>query len=128
MESLEDRIFKWCVFLILLAFILACLASCSAAVPLGAMAPIPITDTPTVSVVAQGRDNATLPTPTPSTCTVQTGVPSGRLNLRKGAGTQYPVIGVLEEGDVLTVLADGDWLAVMVSDGTRGYINSRFCR
>lgn len=66
-------------------------------------------------------------TPTAHTCTVTTGVPDGDLNLRTGAGTEYAVIDTLKEGDVLTVIADGDWMEVTFN-GRRGFINGQYCR
>lgn len=47
------------------------------------------------------------------------------LNLRAGPGTVYDIIGGLYEGDELEVLARsaaGDWLEVMNTGGTRGWV------
>jgi uncharacterized protein YgiM (DUF1202 family) len=69
------------------------------------------------------------PTPTqpPKRCTVTTGTAAGRLNLRSCPGTGCGVIGVLEEGQAVTILAAGDWLKVQTEAGA-GYINSNYCR
>ena len=66
-------------------------------------------------------------TPRPS-CTVTTGVPSGYLNIRSGAGVQYPVIGLLQEGDVLQIITRGAWLEVETSQHLTGWVNSRYCK
>lgn len=60
-------------------------------------------------------------------CTVSTGVPEGGLNLRTGAGTEYSVIRVLNEGEVLRVITTGQWLEVIDSQGNQGFINSTYC-
>lgn len=62
---------------------------------------------------------------------VKTGVPAGYLNLREGAGTQYSVKTVLNEGDTIMKLSDkyGNWWFVEVGNGAsnkRGWINSKF--
>ncbi len=67
------------------------------------------------------------PTPRPS-CTVTTGVPSGSLNIRTGAGMGYAVIGQLHEGDVVTVITPGAWLEVETRQRQTGWINSKFCK
>lgn len=110
--------------LIVLALLLT---ACSAAIPMN-LTQFVITPTAEPTKTQQGNNDVTLPTATPGTCTVQTGVPSGYLNLRTGPGTQYPVIRVLDEGEVLTVLTGGDWLAVLDTRGNKGYINSRYCK
>jgi uncharacterized protein YgiM (DUF1202 family) len=66
--------------------------------------------------------------PTPQTCTVQTGVSSGYLNLRTGAGTQYALVRVLSEGEILTVIKFGTWLEVSDGRGNQGYVNSNYCK
>ena len=123
--NLEKRIFDFYIWLMAATCLLVILTSCSAAVPL------PTTPTSEATATATGQ-KATLyqeiPSPTPKTCTVQTGVPSGYLNLRAGAGTQYAVIRVLDEGEILTVLEHGIWLTVRDSQGNKGYVNARFCR
>jgi uncharacterized protein YgiM (DUF1202 family) len=123
--SLEKRIFDFCVWFIAGIYLLAILTSCRAAVPL------PIT--PTSEVTATATDQkATLrqesPSPTPQICTVQTGFPSGNLNLRSGPGTRYAVVRVLHEGEILTVTELGTWLEVSDNQGNQGYVNPRFCR
>ena len=127
--SLEKRIFDFCLWFMALICLLVFLTSCSAAVPL------PTTPTSQVTVTAQpaATDPETVLlskalTPTPQTCTVQTGVPSGYLNLRTGAGTQYAVIRVLNEGETLTITKLGAWFEVSDKQGNRGYINSHFCK
>jgi len=46
-----------------------------------------------------------------------------RLNLRSGAGTQYKILGGVETGDELRVLARGEsWTRVQTGDGKIGWI------
>jgi hypothetical protein len=111
-----------CLSLIVLTLLIYSLAACS---PYADLVPTAAAE-PTAS--KQGNTHVTLPTPTLETCIVQTGIPSGSLNLRTGTGTQYAVIRVLNEGETLTVLAAGSWLAVMDSAGNQGYVNSHFCK
>ncbi len=89
------------------------------------------TATPAVSVSAetplQSTGGQPDPTPRPS-CTVTTGIPSGSLNIRAGAGMQYAAIGLLHEGDVVTILTPGAWLEVETSQHQTGWINSKFCK
>ncbi len=61
-------------------------------------------------------------------CTVTTGVPAGYLNIRTGAGVQYAVIGQLQEGDTLIILARGAWLQVETPSHQTGWINSKYCK
>lgn len=62
-----------------------------------------------------------------STATVSV---SGYLNLRSGAGTNYSVIGTLQNGTVLTVvdstLVNGVWVKVKTSSGLVGYCSSSY--
>lgn len=46
-----------------------------------------------------------------------------RLNLRAGAGTQFKILGAVETGDQLEVLARGEsWTRVRTTDGQTGWI------
>lgn len=106
-------------------------AGCSAAIDL---------PTPTPTTTPKVWDATPLPSttsspirelpqpPTPETCTVSTGVPAGYLNLRSGAGMQYRVIRVLNEGEVLTVNTRGEWHEVTDAQGNHGFINSNYCK
>lgn len=63
------------------------------------------------------------PTPTADTCTVT----AGHLNLRTGAGNQFPVIKVLTQGETLIVINPGEWLNVTDATGAQGFIYSQYC-
>lgn len=109
------------VILIVIAVMLmtACTPTLPTYAPTETPAPLE-TDVPTVTQTSTR-------TPTSAqTCTVSTGVPAGYLNLRTGAGVNHGVIDVLHEGDVLTVIAFGEWLEV-THEGKQGFINSRYC-
>ena len=82
-------------------------------------------ESPTAAQVVQ---NTPTPRPTPSRCTVATGAAQGRLNMRACAGTNCDVIEVLDEGEMLTILAAGDWLQVKTDAGGTGYIYSKYCK
>lgn len=70
-----------------------------------------------------------LPTQTPAnTCTVQTGMDTGRVNLRACAGTNCGVKSVLADGQLLQVIGAGDWLKVRTADNLTGYIYSKYCK
>jgi uncharacterized protein YgiM (DUF1202 family) len=67
-----------------------------------------------------------LPTPSP-TCQVRTGIPAGFLNMRRGAGVQFAVIRVLDEGEILKVIQRAAWLKVIDEEGQQGFVNARYC-
>lgn len=51
----------------------------------------------------------------------------GGLNVRTGAGTDYPVKAVLRKGDKVKISADeNDWLKFSSEDGTIGYVYSEY--
>jgi uncharacterized protein YgiM (DUF1202 family) len=112
-------------------FFVACslvviLSGCS---PFDGLATLAPTAQPTTTRTILSSQLSVTPSPTPQpTCTVTTGYDKGNLNLRRGAGTQYGVIRVLREGETLQVIARGAWLHVIDSQGTRGFVNSKFCK
>lgn len=67
-------------------------------------------------------------TQTEKICTVQTGIDSGLVNLRKCEGLACPVLLVVHEGQALTVIHVGAWSHVETKDGVRGWINSNYCK
>jgi hypothetical protein len=60
-------------------------------------------------------------------CTVTTGYDQGAVNIRAAGNVNAAVIVIAHEGDTLTVTNRAAWLEVLTSDGTRGFINSRYC-
>ncbi|SDD86635.1 SH3 domain-containing protein [Niabella drilacis] len=50
------------------------------------------------------------------------------INIRKGPGTEEPVVGKAENNEIVTVSGDtkGEWAAVRTGEGVTGYIASRF--
>ena len=121
--SLEKRIFDFYLWFIAAICLLILLTSCSAAVAL------PTTPTSAATAIKFTVNKPqTNPSPTPQTCTVQTGVPTGYLNLRTGAGTDYAVIRVVNEGETLTVIHFDTWLEVLDAQGHQGYVNSNYCK
>jgi hypothetical protein len=61
-------------------------------------------------------------------CTVRTGYDAGAVNIRAAGNIQAAVIVIAHEGDTLTVTNRAAWLEVITSDGTRGFINGRYCK
>jgi uncharacterized protein YgiM (DUF1202 family) len=123
--TLEKRVFDFCIWFMAGICLLVILTSCSAAVPL------PTTPTNEVTATATDQHAAlqqVAPSPTPQICTVRTGVSSGYLNLRTGAGTDFAVIRVVNEGEVLKVIKFGTWLEVLDGHGNQGYVNSNYCK
>jgi len=60
--------------------------------------------------------------PPPSLPTTQ--VVWDSVNLRKGPGTSYKVVGNLKKGTSLKILeANGDWLRVRLEDGSTGWVS-----
>jgi uncharacterized protein YgiM (DUF1202 family) len=123
--NLEKRIFDISLWCFAGVWLLVLLTSCSAAVPLSTVPTSKPTAMATEYTVTSPHETLTS---APQTCTVQTGVPSGYLNLRTGAGTNYGVVRVVNEGEILTVLKVATWLEVSDRQGNQGYINSKFCK
>jgi hypothetical protein len=91
--------------------------------------------TVTVNVVEEGT--AAAPT-TPAGVTLPPGAPwaaitAGVLNIRRGPGTNYPVIGQLKQNDVVEISgknADSSWLQIVYPTGTigRGWISASYAQ
>jgi len=48
------------------------------------------------------------------------------VNIRSGAGDNYPVVATVKQGDKLTVIGElGDWLNVRLGDGKAGWISNK---
>ena len=59
--------------------------------------------------------------------TVSLAYPSGALNLRDGAGTQYESLGTVHDGDHITVLEQGSvWSKIKTDSGKVGYIKNLY--
>ncbi len=87
--------------------------------------------------VSSKADNQTVPTSTAflfatqtpvNYCMVQTGIDTGRVNLRVCPGTNCGVKEVLTEGARLTILTAGTWTNVTTEDGVTGWLNSKYCK
>lgn len=136
--NIEKKIFDTVVWFMALVALLVMLTGCSAAIDLPATATgdLPAQagataapmSTRSTQIATAEPEQIHEATPQLETCTVQTGVPAGYLNLRIGAGTQYAVIHVLTEGEVLQVIERGAWLEVINEQGNQGFINGRYCR
>ena len=74
------------------------------------------TSIPIVSLSAQGAQEPVYAKTTDS------------LNLRKGAGTKYGVIDVIDKNVIVTVVGrtSSSWLKVKLSDGTTGYCSGDY--
>jgi hypothetical protein len=88
--------------------------------------------TATPSATATVLSSRIKPTPRPTIedpfCTVTTGYDQGAVNIRAAGNIQAAVIVIAHEGDTLTVTNRAAWLEVVTSDGTRGFINRRYCK
>lgn len=51
-----------------------------------------------------------------------------RLNIRKGPGTDQPIVGKAEKGDIITLIskANDQWWLVRDNDGEEGYCYSQY--
>ena len=80
-----------------------------------------------------GTSSAT-PTPTPTQAPSNDGTVQAKLtadvNLRRGAGTNYGVIKVIDTGTTVTVTdaSNSQWYKVKLSDGTEGYLFSEYLK
>ena len=118
----EKKMFDFAIWFISACLLAVIVTSCN---PYAAQPTATVTASPAATVTAAAPRAAT---PTSETCTVETGVPAGNLNIRTGPGTSYGVIRVLAEGETLKVIERGAWLKVIDNQGTRGFINARYCQ
>jgi uncharacterized protein YraI len=127
--NLEKRVFAFAFGLLLFALIMVLLTSCSpydalrTQTPAAARPAAPAASAPAAHLQAGAKAATPLPT-----CTVSTGVPAGRLNIRTGPGTNYAVIRVLTEGEILKVLERVAWLKVIDEQGNQGFVSARYCK
>ncbi len=73
-------------------------------------------------------DPGVVVTGTPWACAISTGLAGGTVNLRACGSVGCAVVGILDEGQRVVVLAAGDWLNVQTGEGVTGYVNSTFCK
>ena len=54
----------------------------------------------------------------------------GNLNIRKGPGTDQPVVGKAAKGEIVTLVeqTSGEWWKVSTKDGEEGYAYSRYLK
>jgi hypothetical protein len=96
-----------------------------------------VSDPATVIVNVVEEVTAATPT-TPARVTLPPGVPWAAitarvLNIRRGPGTNYPVINQLQQNDVVEIAgknADGSWLQIVYPTGTigRGWISASYAQ
>jgi len=53
-------------------------------------------------------------------------VTASSLNLRSGAGTQFPIAALLPRGTTVAVLSEGPWARVMLENGVAGFVSREF--
>ena len=52
-----------------------------------------------------------------------------RLRVRAGKGTTFNVVGLLNEGDIVTIVKEnGDWLRIVPPEGTSGWVKKDYLR
>lgn len=107
--------------LAIITFVLSVVWSCAAA----AVMAVPVrTTTPTITAapaatMTPAPTATAAPTATPWRCIVT----ADALNVRSGAGVNYPAIGWLYKGDVCEITANNDgWLQI-----SAGWINGDYC-
>lgn len=107
--------------------LLVILTSCN---PYARIGETPITSTVTISSTPTQKPKRITPTitPAPRACTVDTGIPRGQLNLRTGAGVQFAVIRILNEGEAVRVLERASWTEVIDRVGNHGFVYSKYCK
>lgn len=66
-------------------------------------------------------------TNTPEVCNVQTGIEGGTVNLRTCGGVSCAGLGIVTEGERLTILTAGAWMNVTTESGVTGWLNSKYC-
>lgn len=104
---------------------MATITSCNPYAAINPTASPPPAATITADIQEKIADSAT-PTPRPA-CMIATGYQEGTVNFRAGPTTSAAVVGVLSEGEAVTVIERGAWLKVIASNRT-GYIYSKFCK
>lgn len=123
---------------VLMLVILAGLVSLACWLPPAAAAP-PSTPTLTMAdILARAELTPTpdrLPASSPTTaaiCQVQTGYPTGTVNVRGGAGMGYSVLAVVEEGAELQLTGRNDpagWAEVITPGGLTGWFYTpKWCK
>ena len=118
----EQKIFNFALGLVLISVLLAMLTSCSAAVPIPTTPTVSATSATGVTATHSNLESST-PPPYPI-CTVT----AGSVYLRSGSGMSFEVKKVLHRGDLLQVLARGEWLKVQTAQRVIGWVYGRYCQ
>ncbi|MEA3336449.1 MAG: SH3 domain-containing protein [Chloroflexota bacterium] len=97
-------------------------------VPATAIPEVPPTPVPTDTPAEPPTETPVPPTPTPESGPVAIVAGSGRVNVRSGPGTAYPVVGQISSGSELEIIGRNnanDWWQVCCVNGKDGWIVSR---
>jgi len=121
----EKRLIEFLLWFMAGLVLVIVLTSCS---PFSAMATSEPTAAPSKPAQLLTVPSSTATEKSAQLCQVRTGMPSGYLNLRTGAGVSFSVIRILAEGETLQVLKRGAWLHVIDTRGEKGFVNANYCR
>lgn len=103
--------------LLVIDIILIPLTGCAAIVPIES---VPTSQAVTVEAVPTEK-------PTSDSCAVRTGIDGGTVNLRGCAGTTCgAVVGILTEGEAVTVITSGEYYNVTTESGAAGWLAEKY--
>jgi len=105
------------VLLVIDAILNFIISGCAAIVPIEA---VPTSQAVTVEAVPTEK-------PTSGSCAVRTGIDGGTVNLRGCAGTTCgAVVGILTEGEAVTVITSGEYYNVATESGAAGWLAEKY--